>query len=1289
MNGRRFHVSAALLLAAALTMFGTDAYGQGTATSSLSGVVVDTGGGVVPGANIVAKNDATNTTVEGVSGNTGAFSLPAMDPGTYTVTVSLLGFKTAIIKNVKLITAIPADVKVTMEVGGIEETVTVSGATELVQTRSATIASTINVDQINNLPLATRNAMNFVTLLPGVNTTGINRNSNFLGLPSSATAISLDGVNNNENYNKSTEGLFAMVTPRQDAVEAVTVTTATPGSESGGHGAVSINFVTRSGSDQFVGSAYWYHRDPGLNSNYYFNLQKGLPKNNVRINQYGARQGGPIVIPGLYDGHGKSFFFFNYEEFRMPNNFSRTRTILTPDAQKGLFTYGGNTVDLFALAANPKYNQIATIDPTIQSVLNMIRSAAVAPGVIRATSDPNELYYDFLSGGNQIEKQPTLRLDDNLTAKHRLTGTYTHQYIDRNPDHLNSADVRFPGAPNYRRYVSDRNITSGALRSVFSGSVVNELRGGLKWGPSYFGKYMWEGPDTLADENGRALNISGTTASSTWPGSIRPTNWYYETATSGRSAWSWNVDETLNWQKGAHSWRFGASYYDGHMWNLGQTAAPTISFGVDSNDPASGMFTAANFPNASTAQLGYARNLYAILTGRVTQIEGQARADENTGQYALFGPNNGRLRQQELGFFAQDLWRVHPQLTINAGLRWDVQLPVTSNNSIMAYSTMADLCGVSGVGSQYGCNMYAPGASAGSSIVPGYYLTGKGEKGYKTDWNNVGPSIGFAWRPGVQKGIGRLLLGDPEQATFRAGYSVSYTREGMALLYGVYNQAQGSTLSVLRNATNGNLGTLPVLLRNDSQMGLPPIPAAPTYPIAAIPSNNISIFDPNIQVAMGRSVTISFQRALTKDTAFEARYNKTLGRSIWNQYNLNYGTGNVNIVENHFLDEFKLAQANLQYNIANGKGSTFAYTGPGTSPLPTYLAYLNGTTASSDPTKYSGSSWTNSTFVGRLATQNPNPYSAATDLQGDATRRANAIKAGLAPNFFIVNPAVNNAYIYKSDGSTTYDALQLELRRRLSAGLQFGVNYQYATSDYTDSIGRRYDLVSYVNTGVPRHALKMTWDYSLPFGRGRHFGSDMNRVVDAILGGWEFHGDGRIQRAYVDFGNVRLVGMTLADLQAAYKVRFGNDPTTGVAMVYMLPQDIIDNTIKAFNVSATSATGYGSAGAPSGRYIAPANSASCVQVKTGECAPLQTLVLAPIWSRIDASFAKKFPFGGRKTFEVRLDVMNLFNTVNFNAPGTLAGTSATTGQVTSGYTDMSNTFDPGGRLGQVVLRFSW
>ncbi len=1280
------------LCACLLLICAASAGAQGSATSSISGVVVDPGGGIIPGASVAVRNQATRTAFDVVTNGAGAFSVPALNPGVYSVSVSLAGFKTSVIKDIRLLAAVPFDVKVVLEVGGVEETLTVSGSSELVQTRSATVSSTVNVDAINNLPLPTRNAINFVTFLPGVNTTGVNRDSNFNGLPSSATAISLDGVNNNENYNKSTEGLFAMVTPRQDAVEAVTVTMATPGSDSGGHGAVSINFVTRSGTDRFSGSAYEYMRRPALNTNYYFNQIRNLAKNEVKIDQYGARQGGPVVIPGLYDGRGRAFFFVNYEEFRMPNSFSRSRVILTPAAQAGNFTYGSNQVNLFNLAA--ANGQTSTPDPIVASVLAKIRAATSTAGTVTQSSDPNTMAYDFLSGGNQIEKQFTTRLDYNLGSKHRLTGTYTHQSIDRNPDHLNSVDVRFPGALNARRYLSFRNLGSAALRSVLSGTLVNELRGGIKWGPSYFGKPEWIGPDSFSDEGGRALvfgNVGQTL-----------TNMYASFAPSARSAWSWNVDEMLNWQKGNHSVKLGASFYDGHMWNLGQTMVPQVNFGVDSNDPASAMFSAANFAGASSSQLGYAKQLYALLTGRVTAITANARLDENTGQYVVLGPNKVRLRQMEVGSFLQDVWRVNQQVTVNAGLRWDLQLPIQPENNVMSTSYFADLCGISGVGSQYGCNMFQPAVQTG--VKPTYVKYDKGSPGYDTDWNNVSPSIGLAWRPFVQGGILRTVLGDPEQATFRLGYSLAYTREGMALFYGVYSGNQGSTIDASRSAALSGPNALvlpgqtwPVLLRDESRLAAPPIPASPAYPIAATFANSISIFDPKIQVAFGRSVTASFQRAITKDMAFEVRYNGTWGRNIWSQYDFNYG--NINIVENGFLREFRWAQANLQANIAAGKGNTFAYTGiPGTSPLPIMLAYFQGLPASQavDPAKYTSAQFTNSTVLTTLATYNPQPCcstssstpSLAYYLFNDATRRANAVAAGLSPNFFVVNPDVGNDFIYKSDGHTNYNALQLELRQRMAHGLQFMINYQFATSYGSRSLGQRYDLVSQMSTSVPRHAVKTTFDYTVPVGRGRRFGSNMSRLLDAVIGGWEIHGSGRIQNRWLDFGNVRVVGMTVDELRKAYGIRIASDPVTGVKTVYTLPQDIIDNTIRAFSTSATSTTGYGSLGPPQGRYLAPPNGPDCVQVRAGECAALNNFVLSPMFARFDVSLAKKFELTGRLVFDLRLDVMNVFNNINFN-PVAQTGSAATINQVTSAYTDMSNTFDPGGRLGQIVFRVSW
>ena len=166
------------------------------------------------------------------------------------------------------------------------------------QTQSSTVSSTITTEQITNLPLVSRNALNFVVFLPGVETSAGPRGSTISGLPQNAISVTYDGVNVNNNF-QSTDGFFSMVTPRLDAVEEVTVTGATPTADQAALGAVQVAFVTRSGTNNFDGSLYHYFRHPDLNSNYYFNKIRGLERNDVVVHQYGGRVGGPIVIPGL------------------------------------------------------------------------------------------------------------------------------------------------------------------------------------------------------------------------------------------------------------------------------------------------------------------------------------------------------------------------------------------------------------------------------------------------------------------------------------------------------------------------------------------------------------------------------------------------------------------------------------------------------------------------------------------------------------------------------------------------------------------------------------------------------------------------------------------------------------------------------------------------------------------------------------------------------------------------------------------------------------------------------
>jgi hypothetical protein len=188
------------------------------------------------------------------------------------------------------------------------------------------------------------------------------------------------------------------------------------------------------------------------------------------------------------------------------------------------------------------------------------------------------------------------------------------------------------------------------------------------------------------------------------------------------------------------------------------------------------------------------------------------------------------------------------------------------------------------------------------------------------------------------------------------------------------------------------------------------------------------------------------------------------------------------------------------------------------------------------------------------------------------------------------------------------------------------------------------------------HAFRGNWVYELPFGRGRRFGNNAGPFMDRLIGGWSLDGIARIQSGtMLDFGNVRLVGMSVDEFQDLFKLRFDH---AGRA-IYMLPQDIIDNTVRAFDVSATSSTGYGDQGAPAGRYLAPPNGPACIETAQndvndplagiGDCGVRSLVVTGPKLVRFDLSAVKRLPIRGRVNFEFRAELLNAFNTPWFEA----------------------------------------
>ena len=1305
MNKPRRLIATAFFAVAVLLFGAPTAFAQGGVTATLSGTVTDTSGAVIPGASVIVKRADTAVTSEAVTNAEGQFTIPQLNPGKYSVVVTLSGFKTATVNDVEINAGVAAGVSVKMEVGGVEEQVVVTAGSEVVKTQASTVSTTLTSKQISSLPLTSRSALDFVVNLAGVNTPGGSRDSTVNGLPQGAINITMDGMSIQDNYLKTTDGFFARVSPRLDSIEEVTVTSAANGADSGGQGAVNIRFVTKSGTNTFKGSVFHTLRHDALNANTFFNnrnlapVNGSAPKAELRQYQPGFNVGGPISIPGLWSGKDKAFYYFNYEDSRSPSKITRNRVILTPAATGGAYTYGATTVNLLQLAA--ANGQTSTLDPKVAKLFADMRSAS-ASGQITNLSDPILEQASFQVGSDSKTIYPTGKVDYNLTKNHRLTGSFSYNKLDSTPDTTNTREPFFPGFPNTVSQQSTRYYYSQYVRSTIGANLVNSFHFGGSGGATLFSPELnpgFFGGTSVADQGGFFLNLA-----SGWSGTAIA-NAGNNAAYSAREASTRLYENDLSWLKGKHGLAFGVSATEGRLWAQNQTMVPEMVFGIASGDPAAGMFTTANFPGASAAQLTNARALYSVLTGRVSQINGNARLNENNNQYEYLGNGFQRGTMWQWGFYAQDNWRVRNNLTINAGLRYEVQQPFTSKNNSYSTSTMTDLCGISGVTSDGQCNLFKPGTLTGRAPV--YVNYTQGTPAFNTDRNNWAPSLGMTFRPNVQSGFLRTLLGEDGDTVFFGSYALAYERAGMSDFSDVFSSNPGVSVSVNRNTTTTVPGTtrttlnqdglgLPVLFRDTARLGAGPFPTTQQYPLSPILTDSINIFNPDLQIPYSQTWAGGIRRKLTRDIGLEVRYVGTRHLQGWQTFNLN----EADITANGFINEFKNAQANLQANIRAGRGNSFAYFGPGsgTNPLPVYLAYLNGQNAANagNANLYTGGLWTDTNFTNPLAQYNSNPFTPAgtnanTGLDGDATRRANAAAAGIPRNFFRLNPDVASANVESNSGYTRYDGLQIEATKRLSHGFLVQGSYVFGNSYTSSRYSLKADRIKTLQTGAEAgvtHALKANWVFELPFGNGRRFLGASNGLVDRLVGGWELDGIVRVQSGrLLDFGNVRMVGMNEKDLRKAIGLReyaASGINATAPVNIYLLPKDVMENTIRAFSTSATSLTGYGSLGAPTGKYLAPANGPDCIETIAngyGDCAERSLVITGPRYERIDLSLVKRTRLWGRTTFEFRADMLNAFNHPNF-VPVISTSTSADNYRVT-GVEENSS------RVIQLVTRFSW
>jgi hypothetical protein len=463
-------------------------------------------------------------------------------------------------------------------------------------------------------------------------------------------------------------------------------------------------------------------------------------------------------------------------------------------------------------------------------------------------------------------------------------------------------------------------------------------------------------------------------------------------------------------------------------------------------------------------------------------------------------------------------------------------------------------------------------------------------------------------------------------------------------------------------------------------------------------------FNPNISVPWTDSWNVSFQRAVTKDTVFEVRYQGNRSYGAWTTENWNA----TNIYETGWLNgEFEKAQQNLRANVNAGRGPSFAYMGAGTGtvPLPILLAHLDASKDVNNAGAYQGAIWSSASLTPLLDQYFPSPTSFASSLYNTSFNTSvlapglglngrlflNAMAAGYPANFWQLNPQLSGVDVVTNSANRPVNHLViLQVRRRLAAGLAAQLSYTWQKNISGNRLDFHQPLLYLESSGVP-HAIQALWSYDVPVGRGKRYGSNMNAWEDGIVGGWTFSGTARFQTQSFFIRNAVLVGMTQQEAQKAlHTIRFVTDPN-GAVTVFNFPEDIYTNTRLAYNTDETYANYYAPGTEPTGpqaiakpdgtyRYFAPAGGPGCNFVFTGDCGTQDIHFLGRWFGEMDFRLAKAFQLPGKARFEFSAEIFNATKALNF--PNTInPGTSANTFRMTS--------TQSGARTAQLVWRVTW
>lgn len=1177
------------LLGSAFLLLSASAWGQ--ATTSLRGAVTDPSNAAIPNATVHLINVDTNLERTTTTDQQGSYVFSEIQPGHYTLQVDANGFAKYEQKGFELLVNLPATINVKMKIGSATQTVTVTEQAPLLNTTDASQGNTMSGNEIGAMPLYGRNVTQLLSLQPGVVFTSNRddmagndtRSGSVNGAHSDQNNITLDGVDVNDQGNGSPFNTVVPVTVA--SVQEFRVTTADYGADQGRSSGAQSALVTKGGTNAFHGSAYEYNRTNFGEANDFFNKSaeeaSGEPNKPTHLvyNIFGADLGGPIK-------HDRLFFFFNYEGHRQHQATTAQRSIPSPTLADGIIQYPCATpsqcpASIVTGASGKAYNIAAgdfgigpntnssgaggglvAMDPLgigpSPSSLAYFQSYLTNPAVARnpnndpAAGDGLGLNFDgfLFSPAENLRNDIAIgRIDYKLTTN----GNQTLFWRGSGQDNYVPGTPLLPGGPI-------RNVTSDFSKGMVAGytvvlrpNLVNNFRYGFT-------------RQSIANSGDSTLAANGVR-------SLSQDEFNYTTEFNFPVH---NFTDDISWTKGKHTFEFGtdisliynnststaASFSSGSTnaaWlNTGGFAETGGAFDPDNAFPAiDGSFdTNYDFP------------LIGLL-GMVTEVNAQYQNHANRNGSAFALPQGGviprhfAMREGEL--YAQDSFKMRPNLTINFGLRYEnITAPwETSGQQSTPSINLGTWFGNRGLGQ-------INGVPANQAPVISFGLAGRTNG--KPDWwgsgNDFAPRVSIAWSPEPSADWLKKLFGDADKTSIRVGFGKYYDHYGQAMIETF--DTSGGEFGLSANLVNpankesaASSARWTPLPGGNLISAVNNIPGSATDPIN--PATNMPWVDPKGNPLFTPQPSIGFPNTFPLgnfcicwgiDSSLKTPYSYALDFSIARQlpHNMSIEVAYVGRLGHNLLLQSDLAQplnltdpkskitfyqaASAMATLARTKTNPTAVTSSTIGPTAAYWNDLFQPVAAGD--MYSVANTLGAGSCGGqplvdttdtvTAIYETYLCSRKNETNALAIYDTGGINGANTANVYTANTGLftwfdsqySSLFGWRSQGWSHYNSMQVTLKKQMSQGIQFNLNYTYSSSfdlaSDAESVGQWAALSgNVVNPWMGnqlsgasdfdlRHQINGQWVWQLPFGQGRPFASHIGRGLDALIGGWQFSG---------------------------------------------------------------------------------------------------------------------------------------------------------------------------------------